>query len=434
MKSIGVVEDVAVVVVDDVDRAGVAHVHVEAAALPQPLHRRVVLLVRVVLADAPAVVADTVRVLLAARDEQELVVGERERRQHDDLGGLHVLVASAVDVAKAGGHAVVGRLDADDLAPGADLVAAGLERDGQVGRDRARLRVDLAPEAGAEPAVETGGAVVPEGIRPRARKDAGGLRERVVAERPGGLAEQIGVRVRRQRRVRVRAGAWPLERIATREDVAVEVPGLARCADVVLERVVVRLQLVVRDPPVLDLDALGELVLAVPVDHVRAVTEVRRQEPPQLRRPVDGGTADTRARVERPVLTHRQRGLRRVRPPRPRLTVEVDHHRVARRVAEAVVVVGELRVRPPRRPLLERHHRVARPRQDPLREDRSRPAAAGRHDVDLLVELRHQCTPSIGSIVGTSTWPFAWTPGWVGASVRSACCGRCVPCLSSDGL
>ena len=176
----------------------------------------------------------------------------------------------------------------------------------------------------------------------------------------------------------------------------------------------------------------GILLGAVALDDVRAVAEVGLEIAPELAGPVDGRAAEALAGIERSVLAHRQRGRARVGPPRPRLACEVDHHRVAHRVAQAVVVVRELGVRPARRALLERDHLDA-VRTQPRAEDRRRPARADRDHVHLRVCHRHQCTPRVSPVplIGRKTCG-ACTPGLSTIISRRPCRRLCCgPCLSS---
>ena len=198
------VEVVRVEVVDDLDRAGVAHVHLQRAALEDADDRRGIDLVRVVLPDPAAVVADAVGVCLAPREQQHPVVLERERRHEHELRRLEVLAAVRVEVADARGPSLVVHLDPRHLAPAAHGVATRVERDGQPRRLWARLRVDLASEARAEAAVETTAALVAIRVGERLREDARRLRERVQAEILARLREHLAVRRHLERRVRVR--------------------------------------------------------------------------------------------------------------------------------------------------------------------------------------------------------------------------------------
>src|SRR3546814_4384622 len=127
---------------------------------------------------------------VAAGAEQELDVAEGVRGHDDGVRRLHVLAACVVDVANACGPPRSVDLDAGDDATGPDLVATGVERHGEVRHDGARLGVDLAAVAGAEPAVEATGPGPSGQVSVGLGEDARGLRERVVAERLGGVGER----------------------------------------------------------------------------------------------------------------------------------------------------------------------------------------------------------------------------------------------------
>ncbi len=103
--------------------------------------------------------------------------------------------------------------------------------------------------------------------------------------------EHVGEAVRRERRVRIGPRPGRLERVAARLDLPAQVACDPRCPDVVLERVVVLLELVVLDGPVLDRRARGQPLRPVALDDVRAVVEVRLHEAPELTRPVHRGAA-----------------------------------------------------------------------------------------------------------------------------------------------
>ena len=161
-----------------------------------------------------------------------------------------------------------------------------LSATGQHGRRRVGLGADLAAEPLAEPAVGTAAAGDPVRVRVRGRQVRGRGEERVVAELAGGLPEQrayLGVRGRLDREL---ARARPLEHIASGDDLAVEVPGLAGDPGHVVELVHVRLELVVGDSPVLDRHSGRDRRGAVPVDRARTDREVARMEPPGLPVPV----------------------------------------------------------------------------------------------------------------------------------------------------
>src|SRR6185295_20333066 len=82
--------------------------------------------------------------------------------------------------------------------------------------------------------------------------DRGGTRKRTPAERLRRRRHLVEELVAAQRRHRIATLARTFERIAARIDLAVDVAGLTRHADFVLDLVVVRLELVEAERPVLD--------------------------------------------------------------------------------------------------------------------------------------------------------------------------------------
>src|SRR6202043_1436769 len=86
----------------------------------------------------------------------------------------------------------------------------------------------------------------------------------------------------------------------------------ARNARDVLELVVIWLELVVADRPVLDVISFGQDALAVGLDHVAADAEIVGQEAPSLPVPVQAGAADAVAGQKTAPFADRKRGLRRV--------------------------------------------------------------------------------------------------------------------------
>ena len=101
-----------------------------------------------------------------------------------------------------------------------------------------------------------------------------------------------------ERRQRIAALARPLERIAAGLDRAAEVAGLAGDAAQVFEAVVVGLELVVGDAPVLDRHVGGNEALAVALLDVAArTTKSFGQEAPGLAVPVHAGAADAGGRA-----------------------------------------------------------------------------------------------------------------------------------------
>src|SRR5580765_1116635 len=93
------------------------------------------------------------------------------------------------------------------------------------------------------------------------------------------------------RRIGVRSRTRSLEGIAAVLDLALKVSGRATGAAEVLEPVVVRLEFLVSDAPVLDGHVGRQKLRAVALQQVRAQHEVRRQESPGLRVPVHATAA-----------------------------------------------------------------------------------------------------------------------------------------------
>src|SRR3546814_15320962 len=89
-----------------------------------------------------------------------------------------------------------------------------------------------------------------------------------------------------------------LEGVAALADLTLHVAGLPGDPDVPLVAVVVGLEVLVADRPVLDRRSLWQRVLAVALDVVAPVLEVARVEAPRLGRPVHPGAAVPVARGE----------------------------------------------------------------------------------------------------------------------------------------
>src|SRR5207302_5372010 len=217
----------------------------------------------------------------------------------------------------------------DDVRVGAQLEVLLLHQVGQHRGLRARLRAHLATEELAIAAVDAGidrrAVFVGIGTGDRGAR----RRERLVAHLFGRLLEQrAGVRAL-ERRVRVLARARTLERVAAGDDLAVEIAGLAADAVEILEAVVVALELVVGDAPVLAGAVFRKLALAVARERAAARLEVPGQEAPGEPAPVHRGAAHALAGAERAELAHRQRGLGGVVPERDGLAREALHQLVA---------------------------------------------------------------------------------------------------------
>jgi MFS family permease len=171
---------------------------------------------------------------------------------------------------------------------------------------------------------------------------------------------------------------------------AFAVAGLAGAAAQVLELVVVRLEIVVRDAPVLDRHVDRDEPRAVAVGRVLADDEVGGQEAPRLPVPVDAGAARAGAGTERAEMTHRQRDLVHAVAERERLAHRLLEDAVAHRVAQLVldVVDAEIGDGVAKRAALDRDDLQAVVGQL-LRENASGPAEADDDDVDRRQSRRH---------------------------------------------
>ena len=143
-------------------------------------------------------------------------------------------------------------IDARDFALGARLEI----RLAQQHRQDRRLRAGLGIIGAAEPFAEAAKGALAErdaerigvGLRQISRR----LRKRLVAELLRGLGEQRVAVALLLRRRRIGPRARALERIAAVLDLAVEIAGRARGAAQILELIVMRLEIVVGDAPILD--------------------------------------------------------------------------------------------------------------------------------------------------------------------------------------
>src|SRR5882762_9505125 len=100
------------------------------------------------------------------------------------------------------------------------------------------------------------------------------------AEPPRGRGHLVEEFVAAQRRHRVGALARALERIPARIDLAVDVAGLTRDADLVLDLVVVRLELVETERPVFHRRSLRNARRAVAPLRLNHDLEIPRIQPP----------------------------------------------------------------------------------------------------------------------------------------------------------
>ncbi len=193
---------------------------------------------------------------------------------------------------------------------------------------------------------------------------------------------------RRQRRQRVFAGARRLERIAALLDLALDVAGLAGDRRGVFEPVVIGLELVVGDAPVLDRHVVGDEFLAVALLVHGADLELHVGPAPGVAAPVRARAAHALARQERPQPPHRQRFLRDVVADRQRVARGVLHQPVTHHVAQLVADVGhrEILVGGIQAAAFECDHLHPGFGQF-LRQDTAGPAEPDDDDIDFL-ELR----------------------------------------------
>ena len=173
----------------------------------------------------------------------------------------------------------------------------------------AGLRIIAAAEPFAEAAIGAGPEPDAERVHVSLRHVAGGLRKRLVAELARSLCEQRMAEGLRLRRIGIGPRARPLEGIPAFVDLPFQIAGGARRPAKILELVVVWLEIVVGDAPVLDRHVRREKMCAISLRQMRLKDEIRGQEAPCLRVPVDPPAADAVHRHERAPAANRQRLL-----------------------------------------------------------------------------------------------------------------------------
>ena len=126
-----------------------------------------------------------------------------------------------------------------------------------------------------------------------------------------------------KRRHRIFAFARPLENIPARVDRPVDIPGLARHADFLLDDVVIRLKVGQSDGPVFDGGSFGDARRAVALLRLADHLEIPRAEPPALRPIVQRRAAHgVHHRVDGQA---RRVGTRRARPVRWNFVLRLLH-------------------------------------------------------------------------------------------------------------
>ena len=280
-------------------------------------------------------------------------------RQDDEIGGLFPFVAVGIDKGDAGRALARGiEIDPRDFA----VVARREIRLAQQRRQdrglRRGFRIVAAAEPFAEAAEGAGTHANAERILIRTRHVAGRLRKRLVAE--------LARRLRKQRcaerlllgRIRIGPRARSFEGIAAVDDLALEVAGLSASAAEIFEAVVIRLELVIGDAPVLDRHVLGQKAGAVAFGQVGAQDEVGRQESPRLGIPVHAAAADAVGRHESAPGSDRQRRLVHLVAEREGGLLRSQEELVTNTVAQLVGGVARRIVggRIPPRPALDCDH------------------------------------------------------------------------------
>ncbi len=167
-----------------------------------------------------------------------------------------------------------------------------------------------------------------------------------------GLLRRVGEDQSRLRHDQRLVGIFVLPRafegIAAVDDLALQIPRLARSAAQFLEAVEMRLQLLVSDAPILDRQIGGNRVLAVAFGQMRAQVQFARQRAPGDAVPVRARPADAVAHRERAPAPHRGRGLVRHMAHGQRLGRGVEHQLEAQPVFQLVADVRQ-------REILRRH-------------------------------------------------------------------------------
>src|SRR3984957_11220560 len=134
-------------------------------------------------------------------------------------------------------------------------------------------------------------------------------------------------------------------RIAARLNLALDVACLAAGAEQVLEAIVVRLEIIVGDTPVLDGEVRIEKILAVAFARARRQLKIVRLEAVGLAIPMHHGATEARARKKGLPAPHRQSHLRSLVAERHGLAGVVLHHGLANIEAQFVMDGGALELR-----------------------------------------------------------------------------------------
>ena len=193
----------------------------------------------------------------------------------------------------------------------------------------------------------------------------------------------------RRRRIRPRARA--LEGVAAVLNRSLEIAGFARRAAQIFELVVMRLEIVERDAPILDGHVRRQETGAIPLRQVTAQHEIARQEAPGLGVPMNAGAADAIAEHEGAPVAHRQRRLIGVVAERHRNLRRPQEQFVLQPIAQLVLGIGNRKIGRGVAPwaALDRHHIEAFVRQF-VGENGAGPAKPDDGDVFAGEFLRHR--------------------------------------------
>jgi hypothetical protein len=145
----------------------------------------------------------------------------------------------------------------------------------------------------------------PLGIDKGSARIGGRCWEGVISEAFCGLGEdQPGLR-HNEGLVRIFVAAWAFKDIAAFNPLAAQIACLAGGAAQALEVVIVRLDVVIADAPVLDRHVLRDCVATIALRQMTAQDKFARQKTPSDAVPVRAGTAETIANGRDVPLAHR---------------------------------------------------------------------------------------------------------------------------------
>ena len=215
--------------------------------------------------------------------------------------------------------------------------------------------------------------------------------EGVAPEFGGRLAEQgrpIGLRHRR-RGIFVRASA--LEGIAAGLNLALQIARFAAGPAYFVELIIVGLELVISDAPILHGEiVVGDRLLAVALLVVALGEKVGGQEAPNLTVPVHAAAADAGAEQEGTQMAHRQRVLIDVIADGQRVIRDILKQMMTPHIAQLVLGKsrGEIRGGVAPWPAFQRHD-IQAGVAELLAHDGARPTESHQHGIDRFQRRRH---------------------------------------------